>query len=234
VERRRFLTEVELPNIVKVFSFVQHENSSYIVMEYAGGKSLKKILDERREANGGKPDPLAPADALAYILEILAALGYRHDSRLLFCDLKPDNVVQTRHSLELIDLAGVYRMDDPTGAVFGTIGYDSPEIASGEPSIASDLYTVARTLAMLCIEFPAIRARTGTLPPRETVPLFEQHDSLYIFLLKATTPNAADRYQSERWPTTVRAKRDRTPEPGANFCSSLTATPVRDVRNGDT
>ena len=76
---RRFLAEVEHPNIVKIFNFVQHESSGYIVMEYVGGRSLKQILTARREANGGEPDPLPPAQAIAYMLEILPALGYLHE-----------------------------------------------------------------------------------------------------------------------------------------------------------
>ncbi len=87
------------------------------------------------------------------MLEILPALGYLHQLGLLFCDFKIDNVIQTQHSLKLIDLGGVYRMDDPTSAVFGTVGYQAPEIAAAGPSIASDLFTVARTLAVLCFDF---------------------------------------------------------------------------------
>ena len=52
---------------------------------------------------------------------------------LLFCDFKIDNVIQTQHSLKLIDLGGVYRMDDPSASVFGTVGYQAPEIASSGP-----------------------------------------------------------------------------------------------------
>src|SRR4029079_11647624 len=55
---RRFLAEVEHPNIVKIFNFVTHESSGYIVMEYVGGSSLKEIVTERRAANGGTADPL--------------------------------------------------------------------------------------------------------------------------------------------------------------------------------
>ena len=77
---RRFLAEVEHPNIVKIFNFVEHEGSGYIVMEYVGGQSLKQILEARRDGNGGEPDPLPPDQAIAYMLEILPALGYLHDS----------------------------------------------------------------------------------------------------------------------------------------------------------
>jgi serine/threonine-protein kinase PknG len=194
---RRFLAEVEHPNIVKIFNFVQHESSGYIVMEYVGGRSLKQILTARRDANGGEPNPLPPAIAIAYVLEILPALGYLHRLGLLFCDFKIDNVIQTQHSLKLIDLGGVYRMDDPSAAVFGTVGYQAPEIASSGPSIASDLFTVARTLAVLCFDFRGYQSSFRfTIPPQESVPLLERYDSLYQLLMTGTAPDPDDRFQS--------------------------------------
>jgi serine/threonine-protein kinase PknG len=194
---RRFLAEVEHPNIVKIFNFVQHESSGYIVMEYVGGQSLKQILAARREAGGGEPDPLAPAQAIAYMLEILPALGYLHQLGLLFCDFKIDNVIQTQHSLKLIDLGGVYRIDDPSSAVFGTVGYQAPEIAATGPSITSDLFTVARTLAVLCFDFRGYQSSFRfTLPEQESVPLLARYDSLYRLLLTGTAPNPDDRFQS--------------------------------------
>jgi len=194
---RRFLAEVEHPNIVKIFNFVQQESSGYIVMEYVGGQSLKQILTARRDANGGAPDPLPPAMAIAYMLEILPALGYLHRNGLLFCDFKIDNVIQTQHSLKLIDLGGVYRMDDPSASVFGTHGYQAPEIASSGPSIASDLFTVARTLAVLCFDFRGYQKNFRfTLPEPDSVPVFERYDSLYQLLLMGTAPDPDDRFQS--------------------------------------
>jgi serine/threonine-protein kinase PknG len=194
---RRFLAEVEHPNIVKIFNFVEHEGLGYIVMEYVGGQSLKQILIARRDGNAGAPDPLAPDQAIAYVLEILPALGYLHDLGLLFCDFKVDNVIQTQHSLKLIDLGGVYRLDEPTSALFGTTGYQAPEIATLGPSIPSDLFTVARTLAVLCIDFRGYQSTYRySLPPQESVPVLERYDSLYRFLLKGAAPNPNDRFQS--------------------------------------
>ncbi len=194
---RRFLAEVEHPNIVKILNFVEHESSGYIVMEYVGGRSLKQILTARRDANGGEPDPLPPAMAIAYMLEILPALGYLHQLGLLFCDFKIDNVIQTQHSLKLIDLGGVYRMDDPSGAVFGTVGYQAPEIASCGPSAASDLFTVARTLAVLCFDFCGYQSNFRfTLPAQDSVPVLSRYDSLYQLLLTGTAPDPDDRFQS--------------------------------------
>ena len=194
---RRFLAEVEHPNIVKIFNFVQHESSGYIVMEYVGGRSLKQILAARRQDNGGEPDPLPPTQAIAYMLEVLPALGYLHQLGLLFCDFKIDNVIQTQHSLKLIDLGGVYRLDDPSSSVFGTVGYQAPEIASAAPSVASDLFTVARTLAVLCLDFRGYQSTYRfTLPPQEDVPLLARYDSLYQFLLAGTAADPDERFQS--------------------------------------
>ncbi|MFI5008826.1 MAG: tetratricopeptide repeat protein [Solirubrobacterales bacterium] len=236
---RRFLAEVEHPNIVKIFNFVEHHGSGYIVMEYVGGTSLKDVLAGRREANGDEPDPLPVTQAIAYMLEILPALGHLHGEGLLFCDFKPENVIQTRHSLKLIDLGGIYRIDDESSPVYGTVGYQAPEIAESGPSIPSDLFTVARTLAVLCIDFKSYQSTFKyTLPPQETVALFiehAEHDSLYRLLAKATAPNPDDRFQSAQEMVDqlygvlreiVAAERGRpAPAPSTLFTSDFRAKP---------
>ena len=194
---RLFLAEVEHPNIVKIINFVERDGSGYIVMEYVGGDSLKAKLVARREANGGEPDPLPVAEAIAYVLEILPALGYLHRSGLLFCDLKLDNVIQTQASLKLIDLGGVYRIGDTQSPVYGTAGYQAPEIDHAGPSVASDLFTVARTLAALCIDFQGFGStRRFTLPPKSEIALLQRYDWLYQLLCKGTAPHPDDRFQS--------------------------------------
>ena len=49
---RRFLAEVEHPNIVKIHNFVEHDGDGYIVMEFVNGPSLRDMLKRRRDANG--------------------------------------------------------------------------------------------------------------------------------------------------------------------------------------
>ena len=155
IAERRFLAEVEHPSIVGVYNFVQHadrhtgEQAGYIVMEYVGGQSLRQILLARRSR--GESLPLAMA--LAYMIEVLPALGYLHSRGLVYCDFKPDNVIQTEEQLKLIDMGGVRRIDDDEGAIYGTVGYQAPEIAGQGPSPSSDLYTVGRALAVLTFEF---------------------------------------------------------------------------------
>jgi serine/threonine-protein kinase PknG len=195
IAERRFLAEVKHPNIVQIINFVEHGDDGYIVMEYVAGTSLRQLLDARGADSGDRFEPLPAAHAMAYILEILPALGYLHEHGLLFCDFKPDNVIQTADSLKLIDLGGVYRMADDSSPIYGTPGYQAPEIAQTGPTIATDVYTVGRTLAVLCTGARGLSTRDAALPAPETVPLFAANDSLYRLLARATALAPDARFQ---------------------------------------
>ena len=159
--------------------------------------SLRRLLEDRRTEAGGAADPLPVAHAIAYMLEVLPAFSYLHRMGLMFCDFKPDNVMQTADAIKLIDLGGVYRVDDPSSAIYGTKGYQAPEIAETGPTVASDLYTIGRTLAVLCTLFPGYQQRHEySLPTPDDEPLFERYDSLYQVLRRATAPDPDDRFQS--------------------------------------
>jgi serine/threonine-protein kinase PknG len=197
VAERQFLAAVQHPLVVEIYNFTQHEGSGYIVMEYVGGRSLKQILKDRMIANGGHYDPFPVDQAIAYIVEILPAFSYLHSLGLLYCDFKPDNVVQAGDNLKLIDLGGVRRIDDMTGAIYGTVGFQAPEVAEVGPSVSSDIFTIGRTLAVLAMELRGYQsAYATTLPEVADTPLFQQQDSLYRVLAKATAANPDDRFQS--------------------------------------
>jgi serine/threonine-protein kinase PknG len=202
VAERQFLAQVEHPNIVKIYNFVQHPDPStgtlvgYIVMEYVGGQSLKDMLSERRQPDG-HIEPLPLGQAMAYALEVLRALGYLHGLGLLFCDFKPDNVIQSEEQIKLIDLGGVRRIDDNASAIYGTVGYQAPEIAADGPSVSSDLYTVARSLAVLTFDFKGYGSTFATsLPERAAVPLLTRFGSYDRLLRRATDPDPIRRFGS--------------------------------------
>jgi serine/threonine-protein kinase PknG len=195
IVERRFLAEVEHPNIVRIYNFVQHRGDSYIVMEYVGGKSLKEL----RRDESGAPAPMPVAQGIAYILEALPALGYLHGRGLLYCDFKPDNVIQTEEQVKIIDLGGVRGLTDESSDLYGTVGYQAPEVAEDGPSIASDLYTVARTLAVLVFDFRGFqdgRRYRDSLPPPSEVAVFSRYPGLYRFLVKGAHPDPSRRFQS--------------------------------------
>ncbi|MFI6849396.1 serine/threonine-protein kinase PknG [Kitasatospora sp. NBC_00085] len=201
VAERRFLAEVDHPNIVRIINFAEHPDlrtgatDGYIVMEYVGGKSLKDIANERRTPDGRR-EPLPVEQAIAYALDALPALGYLHGRGLIYCDFKIDNVIQSGDALKIIDMGAVRRLDDD-GPIYGTIGYQAPEIATDGPSPASDLYTVARTLAVLTFDFQGYSTTyRDSLPGPESVPVFAAYESYYRFLVRATDHDPARRFAS--------------------------------------
>ncbi|MEU5399187.1 tetratricopeptide repeat protein [Streptomyces sp. NPDC005963] len=202
ISERRFLAEIEHSNIVRIYNFVEHldqRNGSldgYIVMEYVGGKSLKELANDRRDAEG-KRDPLPVEQACAYGIEALEALGHLHSRNLLYCDFKVDNAIQQQDQLKLIDMGAVRRMDDEESAIYGTVGYQAPEVADVGPSVASDLYTVARTLAVLTFDFQGYtNVFVDSLPDPEHIQVFRTYESFYRLLVRATDPDPARRFSS--------------------------------------
>ena len=186
---RQFLAEVGHPSIVKIFNFVEHPDSrgepvGYIVMEYVGGTSLKPVRGQR----------LPVAEAIAYILEILPALGYLHSIGLCYNDLKPENIMVTEEQLKLIDLGAVSPVNS-FGFLYGTPGYQAPEIVRTGPTIATDIYTVGRTLAALSLK---LRTRDGRyadgLP--EDDPALKTYDSFGRLLRRAIDPDPRRRFVS--------------------------------------
>ncbi|MFH8972708.1 tetratricopeptide repeat protein [Streptomyces sp. NPDC017890] len=202
ISERRFLAEIEHANIVRIYNFVEHLDQrtgsldGYIVMEYVGGKSLKEIANGRRSPEGRR-DPLPVEQACAYGIEALEALGHLHSRNLLYCDFKVDNAIQTEDQLKLIDMGAVRRMDDEESAIYGTVGYQAPEVADVGPSVASDLYTVGRTLAVLTFDFQGYTTvYADSLPDPDTIDVFRRYESFYRLLVRATDPDPARRFAS--------------------------------------
>ncbi|WP_030171116.1 serine/threonine-protein kinase [Streptomyces sp. NRRL S-813] len=202
ISERRFLAEIEHANIVRIYNFVEHLDQrtgsldGYIVMEYVGGKSLKEIANSRRSPDGRR-DPLPVEQACAYGIEALEALGHLHSRNLLYCDFKVDNAIQTEDQLKLIDMGAVRRMDDDESAIYGTVGYQAPEVAEVGPSVASDLYTVGRTLAVLTFDFQGYtNVFADSLPDPDSIEVFRQYESFYRLLVRATDPDPARRFAS--------------------------------------
>ncbi|HYB39017.1 MAG TPA: serine/threonine-protein kinase PknG [Mycobacterium sp.] len=186
---RQFLAEVVHPSIVQIFNFVEHTDRhgdpvGYIVMEYVGGQSLKR----------GKGDKLSVAEAIAYVLEILPALGYLHSIGLVYNDLKPENIMLTEEQLKLIDLGAVSRINS-FGYLYGTPGYQAPEIVRTGPTVATDIYTVGRTLAALTLNLPTRQGRyVDGLPDDD--PVLAEYDSFGRLLRRAIDPDALRRFTS--------------------------------------
>lgn len=156
-------SELEHPNIVKVYEFGDTEDGScYIVMELIKGLTLRRMI--RR--NG----PLEARDCVNIFLQVTDALAHAHGRGLVHRDLKPSNIIiQNRgkedQNIKLVDF-GLARHIDSTkaaeekvtleGYVVGTPAYMSPEQCLGKTiDPRSDIYSLG------CVMF---RALTGIAP----------------------------------------------------------------------
>ena len=73
--------------------------------------------------------------------------------------------------------------------------YIAPE-AHQAPTPLSDLFSVARALAVLVASFDFQGKYENELPPPEEIELFRQHEGLHRFLRKATRPDPRGRFAS--------------------------------------
>lgn len=174
-EEKKFLSAVKHGKIVGIYNFVNHKNEQYIVMEYVGGKTLKEIKKENGSLN--------PEQAISYILGILPAFSYLHEQKLVYLDFKPDNVLQEGEDVKLIDMGAVRKIDDQNGDIYTTPGFHPPELDNNcdknDPfymvvNETTDLYTIARSLLVLMLDFSNTGTHKYTIPaPNElmfTVP----------------------------------------------------------------
>ncbi|SDC99352.1 serine/threonine-protein kinase [Glycomyces harbinensis] len=197
---RRFLVTVKHPHIVDIHNSVKHRfpdgaEYDYLVMDFVPGKTLG---DKAHPARHGRRGVVSPIAAAGFGLQILDAFAFLHRSKLVYCDLKPSNIIQSRNWLTIIDLGAMRHLEMEASRYYGTPGYQAPEVALGHaPDVVSDLRTVGRTLAVLTLGFD-----TAELVGDEVreIPLPERPDafneSLYLFLERACHTDRRLRFQT--------------------------------------
>jgi serine/threonine-protein kinase len=145
----RFLREIKIlaglnhPNIAALRTALTLDNRLVMIMEYVEGTTLAA-----RVAAG----PVAPAQALDYIDQVLSALSYAHKMHIIHRDIKPSNMMLTPQGVIKIMDFGIARSgNDPgltmAGTTLGSLYYMSPEQVQGLPADErSDLYSVGVSL----------------------------------------------------------------------------------------
>jgi len=154
--RQRFLREGRLaasvnhPNSVYIFGAEEIEGQPVIAMELIGGGTLQERVQQK--------GPMAVAEAVEAILDVIAGLEAAADLGVLHRDIKPSNC--------FIDADGTVKIGDfglskSTGgpketeltladSFLGTPAFCSPEQLRGdEITVASDIYAVGVTLYYL-------------------------------------------------------------------------------------
>ncbi len=183
------------PNILTIYDIGSSDSTVYIAMELVEGQTLKDLI-----ADG----PMPTRKLLDLSVQIADGLAAAHAAGIVHRDLKPQNVMVSKHGFAKIldfglaklvtqesdELSGQQTAADATrpGMVMGTIGYMSPEQASGRPldfrsdqfSFGSIVYematgkrafernTTAETLTAIIREEPQ---PVGQLSPKTPAPI---------------------------------------------------------------
>lgn len=92
------MKELKHENIVGLWDVIHTDNKLMLVFEFMD-KDLKKYMD-----NHGKNGALDPPIVKSFMYQLLKAIAFCHDSRVLHRDLKPQNLlINKRGQLKLGD-----------------------------------------------------------------------------------------------------------------------------------
>lgn len=222
LEREAFIqSQLDHPNIVRVYDFIASGDTTCIVMEYVPGRDLRKMI--MRETG-----PIADYRALKLFKQILAAIDYAHNfiyldktgarhQGIIHRDLKPANILVTPDDIVKVTDFGIVKVRGVKGGTQmgfnpGTPEYMSPEQARGrELDHRSDIYSLGVVVyEMLTGHVPFEGDGSGTsdyeirrghieLP---VPPMSEYYPGispeLEKVVLKALEKNPDDRYQTAR------------------------------------
>jgi serine/threonine protein kinase/Tol biopolymer transport system component/tetratricopeptide (TPR) repeat protein len=199
---RQILASLEHPYVARLLDGgTTADGIPYFVMEYVEGESLLRYCSREQ---------LHEDLRLELFLKICSAVHYAHRRSIIHRDLKPTNIlVQEDGSPKLLDF-GIAKLLTPdlseqaslntmTGSRALTPAYASPEQLQGlVATVRSDVYSLGVMLFELLTG-----ARAGTSSIRQTLSsqssagnVVEIHADLRAIVLKATSWEAEDRYES--------------------------------------
>jgi len=157
IREARTLARFDHPNIVRVLSVFEFNNTAYMVMRFEEGSNLATILEQR----GTLPE----GELLRILLPILDGLELVHNAGFIHRDIKPDNVhVRADGSPVLLDFGSARQPvgQSPSMTILVAPGYAPFEqyYSSGESQGPwSDIYGLGAT---------CYRAICGT-PPMDAI-----------------------------------------------------------------
>jgi len=128
------LSKLEHPNIISYRESYINIDKLCIVMEWAAGGDLGKLIEQRKR-EGRR---LSENEVLCFLSQIVSALGYcHHELKMLHRDLKPANIFLSASGDAKLGDFGIAKMGvltlDLAMTQCGTPLYMSPEQCRGQP-----------------------------------------------------------------------------------------------------
>ncbi|MEZ4288351.1 MAG: serine/threonine-protein kinase [Polyangiales bacterium] len=131
----RLTAKLDHPNILPLKN-ASMIDGQFVIATPLGDEPLSERLHYRMSAK----------TALSFSEQLVEALAYAHEERIIHCDIKPDNILvfdTDRVKLADFGIAKVaLRTRTVLGSGAGTVGYMAPEQAMGKPSFRSDVFSL--------------------------------------------------------------------------------------------
>jgi serine/threonine protein kinase len=136
-EEGRCLKDLRAPGVVDVRDMFDEHGTTYLVMEFVSGKTLRAELD----ASGGQG---LPGELVKKIVEqLVAALATVHERQVYHLDIKPENVLLTAsEKIVLIDFGAARRIASDTTHRQFDLKYAAPELLNRQEGVGpeSDIF----------------------------------------------------------------------------------------------
>ena len=145
-------------NILSLYNFFWDKKNVYLVIEYAQGGELFKILHKEEQGRFSEPK------AAFYIQQVCDAVEYIHKMHIIHRDIKPENILISNEVVKLADFGwSIHQKSNKIRRTFcGTAEYMPPEVINDEPHIPpSDLWCIGILIYELCAGEPPFTAKTN-------------------------------------------------------------------------
>ena len=134
---KNVLLKTDHPFIMKMVKYLKNDQYIFFINEYIKGKELWDVIRDIGLLNKEQTQ--------FYIASILLAINHLHKKKIIYRDIKPENVmVNVKGYIKIIDFGTVKEIEDRTSTVIGTSHYMAPEVTKGEGySFQVDIWSIA-------------------------------------------------------------------------------------------
>jgi len=169
-QEARSASALNHPNIVTIHEIGTDLGTPFMVMEYVDGRDLRSIINEGPQPN---------RRAIEIAAQIADGLAAAHERGIIHRDLKPENLMMTKDGfVKILDFGLAKVIAQPAdegdrtaalnlpatnpGTILGTVGYMSPEQATGRPlDFRSDQFAFGAILYELLTGHPAFECENA-------------------------------------------------------------------------